>query len=155
MTSTITTHFTWFISMVCSASPRVKMMAWFWFSGFPSPNFAGPGNFMRYISFTGYKSVSTIEALILTMFLVCNLCICVPDHDCPEPLLALNRRPSEPCHHLSLQLHQCMPHANQGNCGLKLKLITLHRRKYYLEWIKQIEISFLLMEMSLLSNINY
>lgn len=37
---------TWFISIVCKPSPRVKMMAWFWFSGLPSPNIGGPGSFI-------------------------------------------------------------------------------------------------------------
>lgn len=36
--------FTWFISMVWRPSPLVKIIAWFWFSGFPSPNMAGPGS---------------------------------------------------------------------------------------------------------------
>ena len=40
------------MSIVWRASPLVKMMAWFWFSGFPSPNFAGPGSFILYISYT-------------------------------------------------------------------------------------------------------
>lgn len=38
---------TWFMSMVWTASPRVKITAWFWFSGFPSPNMGFPGSFME------------------------------------------------------------------------------------------------------------
>ena len=37
----------WFMSMVWSVSPRVKTMAWFWFSGLPSPMIAFPGSRTR------------------------------------------------------------------------------------------------------------
>lgn len=39
------------MSMVWRPSPRVKIMAWFWFSGFPSPSIAFPGSFILYISY--------------------------------------------------------------------------------------------------------
>lgn len=43
--------YTWFMSMVCKASPRVKIIAWFWFSGFPPPIAIWlPGSLIRYIS---------------------------------------------------------------------------------------------------------
>lgn len=32
------------------------MIAWFWFSGFPSPSFGFPGNFMEYISYKMRKA---------------------------------------------------------------------------------------------------
>jgi len=39
------------MSIVWTASPRVKMMAWFWFSGFPSPSLGSPGSLIEYISY--------------------------------------------------------------------------------------------------------
>lgn len=42
---------TWFISMVWMASPRVKTIAWFWFSGFPSPSLGSPGSLIEKISY--------------------------------------------------------------------------------------------------------
>lgn len=47
---------TWFVSIFCKASPRVKIIAWFWFSALASPiSVGGPGSLMRYIS---YKNVT-------------------------------------------------------------------------------------------------
>lgn len=38
---------TWFMSIVWTASPRVKTIAWFWFSGFPSPSLGSPGSLIE------------------------------------------------------------------------------------------------------------
>ena len=48
-------HHTWFISIACKPSPRVKIMAWFWFSGLPSPKIAGPGSFILYITWVRWS----------------------------------------------------------------------------------------------------
>jgi hypothetical protein len=33
----------------------VNIIAWFWFSGFPSPSFGSPGSLIEYISFVQEK----------------------------------------------------------------------------------------------------
>jgi hypothetical protein len=47
------------MSIVWIASPLVKTMAWFWFSGLPSPSFGSPGSFIENISYRKQERVIT------------------------------------------------------------------------------------------------
>jgi hypothetical protein len=75
------------MSRVCSASPREKMIAWFWFSGLPSPTIGSPGSWTRKISTTApdcgshristeyHRIVSVSEARPSSPTVVCICCV--------------------------------------------------------------------------------
>lgn len=74
------------MSIVCKASPRVNMMAWFWFSGFPSPiSVGGPGSFMRYISYQYKTEALQQSASIQSNSLMIQSNSFIPHHIYPLP----------------------------------------------------------------------